>query len=185
VQIADGGRFLLAADAGSNQVSVLRIQPDGSLRLASVVSSGGVLPVSVAVHGSLVYVANAGPADSNYTGFRLAPWGSLTPVPGSTVTLPAAAQPGDVLFNGTGTKLVGTRVGTSQIDSFTVGPGGRLPQARRSAPREWGRSAASSGQPTPASCSCPTHTTAPAGHGLGIHRVGRRGAHLDRGLTGR
>ena len=51
VQIADGGRFLLAVDAGSNQVSVLRIQPDGSLRLASVVSSGGVLPVSVAVHG--------------------------------------------------------------------------------------------------------------------------------------
>jgi hypothetical protein len=54
-------------------------QRDGSLRLASVVSSGGVLPVSVAVHGSLVYVANAGPADSNYTGFRLAPWGTLTP----------------------------------------------------------------------------------------------------------
>ena len=84
-------------------------------------SSGGVLPVSIAVHGSLVYVANAGPADTNYTGFRLAPWGSLTPVPGSTVALPAAAQPGDVLFNGTGTKLIGTRVGTSQIDSFTVG----------------------------------------------------------------
>jgi len=129
VQIADGGRFLLAADAGSGQVSVLRIQPDGSLRLGSVVSSGGVLPVSVAVHGSLVYVADAGPADSDYTGFRLAPWGSLTPVPGSTVALPAAAQPGDVLFNGTGTKLVGTRVGTSQIGSFTVGLGGRLTAA--------------------------------------------------------
>jgi 6-phosphogluconolactonase len=129
VQLADGGRFLLAADAGSNQLSVLRVQPDGSLRLASVVSSGGALPVSVAVHGSLVYVANAGPADSSYAGFRLAPWGSLTPVPGSTVALPAAAQPGDVLFNGTGTKLVGTRVGTSQIDSFTVGPFGRLTAA--------------------------------------------------------
>jgi 6-phosphogluconolactonase len=101
VQIADGGRLLLAADAGSNQVSVLRIQPDGSPRLASVVSSGGVPPDSVAVHGSLVYVANASPADSDYTGFRLAPWGSLTPVPGSTIALPAAAQPGDVLFNGT------------------------------------------------------------------------------------
>ena len=71
VQIADGGRFLLAVDAGSNQVSVLRIRPDGSLHPASVVSSGGVLPVSIAVHGSLVYVANAGPADSNYAGFRL------------------------------------------------------------------------------------------------------------------
>lgn len=129
VQLAEDGRFLLAADAGSNQVSVLRVQPDGSLRLADVVSSGGALPVSIAVHGSLVYVANAGPADSNYTGFRLAPRGSLTPVPGSTVPLPAPAQPGDVLFNGTGTRLIGTRVGTSQIDSFTVRPGGRLTAA--------------------------------------------------------
>jgi 6-phosphogluconolactonase len=129
VQIADGGRFLLAVDAGSDQVSALRIEPDGSLRLASVVSSNGALPVSIAVHANLVYVANAGPADSNYTGFRLAPRGSLTPAPGSTVALPAAAQPGDVLFNGTGTRLVGTRVGTSQIDSFTVSPGGRLTAA--------------------------------------------------------
>jgi hypothetical protein len=129
LQVADGGRLLLAADAGSNQVSVLRIQPDGSLRPARVVSSGGVLPVSIAVHGSLVYVANAGPAGSSYAGFRLAPGGSLTPVPGSTVALPAAAQPGDVLFNGAGTKLIGTRVGTSQIDSFTVGLSGRLTAA--------------------------------------------------------
>jgi DNA-binding beta-propeller fold protein YncE len=42
------------------------------------------------------------------------------------VALPDGAQPGDVLFNGTGTRLAGTRVGTSQIDSFTVGSGGRL-----------------------------------------------------------
>jgi 6-phosphogluconolactonase len=129
VQFADGGRFLLAADAGSDQVSVLRVEPDGSLRLASVTSSRGALPVSIAVHGNLVYVANAGPADSDYTGFRLAPWGGLAPVPGSTVALPSAAQPGDVLFNGTGTRLIGTRVGTSQIDSFTVGLGGRLTAA--------------------------------------------------------
>jgi 6-phosphogluconolactonase len=129
VQIADGGRFLLAVDAGSDQVSALRIEPDGSLRLASVVSSNGALPVSIAVHGSLVYVANAGPADSNYTGFRLGFFGNLSPVAGSTIALPAAAQPGDVLFNGTGRRLIGTRVGTSQIDSFTVGPGGRLTAA--------------------------------------------------------
>src|ERR1700678_965670 len=142
VQIADGGRFLLAVDAGSNQVSVLRIQPDGSLRLASVVSSGGVLPVSVAVHGSLVYVANAGPADSDYTGFRLAPWGGLTPVPGSTVALRAAAQPGDVLFNGTGLGTVSaftdsgagvlTSIGSSPVADqqtapcwVTISPDGR------------------------------------------------------------
>ena len=128
-QIADGGRFLLAVDAGSDQVSALRIEPDGSLRLTSVVSSNGALPVSIAVHGSLVYVANAGTAATNYTGFRLGHGGHLFRIPGSTVTLPSAAQPGDVLFNGTGTKLVGTRVGTSQIDSFTVGFGGRLTPA--------------------------------------------------------
>ena len=107
-------------DAGSSQISVERMLPDGSLRLSDVVPSGGVLPVSIAVHGSLVYVANAGPSGSNYTGFRLSPRGSLTPVPGSTVPLPGTAQPGDVLFNSTGTRLIGTRVGTSQIDSFTV-----------------------------------------------------------------
>jgi 6-phosphogluconolactonase len=129
IQLAGGGHFLLAVDAGSNQISVDRVLPSGSLRLSDVVSSDGLLPVSIAVHGSLVYVANAGPAGSNYTGFRLSPWGRLTPIPGSTVALPSAAQPGDVLFNSTGTKLIGTRVGTSQIDSFTVGFSGRLTAA--------------------------------------------------------
>ena len=57
------------------------------------------------------------------------PNGRLEPIPGSTVTLPDGAQPGDVLFNRDGTKLAGTRVGTSQIDSFTVGSGGTLTAA--------------------------------------------------------
>src|SRR5215470_9395409 len=120
------GRFVIAVDAGSNQISVLRILPGGSLALVrgGVVPSTGVLPVSVAMHGNLVYVANAGTGGSNYTGFRLTPAGRLAPVPGSTVALPPGSQPGDLLFNGTGTKLARTRVGTSQIDSFTVGPDG-------------------------------------------------------------
>jgi len=113
---------VIAVDAGSSQISVLRILPGGSLALvrAGVVPSGGVLPVSVAVHGNLVYVANAGTGGSSYTGFRLTPVGRMAPVPGSAISLPSGSQPGDVLFNGTGTKLAGTRVGTSQIDSFTA-----------------------------------------------------------------
>lgn len=127
LQISPDGKFLIAADAGSNQVSVLRIKDDGSLRLVrdGVVSSRGVLPVSVAIHDDLVYVANSGNGGSNYTGFRLRDDGRLEPIPGSTVALPDGAAPGDVLFNGDGTKLAGTRVGTSQIDSFTVGNDGR------------------------------------------------------------
>jgi 6-phosphogluconolactonase len=131
LQITQDGQFLIAVDAGSNQISVLRIGWDGSLALVpgGVVSSGGVLPVSIAVHGSLVYVANAGPSGSNFTGFRLGFSGQLQPVPGSTVALPATAQPGDVLFNADGSKLAGTLVGTSQIASYTVGFGGRLTAA--------------------------------------------------------
>jgi 6-phosphogluconolactonase len=122
-----GDHYLLAVDAGSDQISVLRIARDGSLRAApgGVVSSGGAEPVSIAVHRHLVYVANAGPAGSNYTGFAFY-GGHLWPLPGSTVSLPSTAQPGDVLFNSTGTLLAGTRVGTAQIDSFAVGSDGRL-----------------------------------------------------------
>jgi 6-phosphogluconolactonase len=134
IQITPDGRFLLAVDAGSNQISVLRIHRDGSLSLVpgGAVSSGGLLPDSIAVHRSLVYVANSGTGGSNYTGFRLGDNGRLYPIPGSTVTLAANAAPGDVLFNGTGTKLAGTEVGTSQIDSFTVGFAGRLTAAPHS-----------------------------------------------------
>ncbi len=79
IQITPDGRFLLAVDAGSNQISVLRIHRDGSLSLVpgGVVSSGGLLPDSVAVHGDLVYVANSGTGGSNYTGFRLGFFGQL------------------------------------------------------------------------------------------------------------
>ena len=131
LQFAAGGRLLLAVDAGSNQVSVLRVHRDGSLSLVpgGVVSSGGTLPDSIAVHGDLVYVANSGTGNSNYTGFRLSFGGRLIPIPGSTVALASGAAPGDVLFNGTGTKLAGTEVGPSLIDSFTVGRDGRLTAA--------------------------------------------------------
>src|ERR1700733_12212297 len=128
LQSAFGGRYVLATDAGSNQVSVLAAGPGGRLYpvRGGTVDSGGIEPVSIAVHGNLVYVANAGPGGSNYTGFVLGFDGRLHPLPGSTVALPDSAQPGDVLFNATGTRLVGTRVASSQIDSFVVDPAGRL-----------------------------------------------------------
>jgi 6-phosphogluconolactonase len=131
LQVTNDGRFLIAVDAGSNQLSVLRIKPSGSLQLVpnGVVSSDGPTPVSVAVHDGLVYVANAAAVGPNYTGFTLSPSGQLHPLANSTVSLPNGSQPGDVLFNSTGTNLVGTRVGTSEIDSFAVGRNGLLTEA--------------------------------------------------------
>ncbi len=129
IQVSSDDQFLLAVDAGSDQVSVLRIEPDGALRLNQVVSSDGPTPVSIAVHDNLVYVANAGAVGPNYTGFTLNLFGQLRPLSDSTVSLPNGSQPGDVLFNSTGTSLVGTRVGPSEIDSFVVGRDGLLTAA--------------------------------------------------------
>ena len=131
LQITSNGKYLLAVDAGSNQISVLRINDDGELNPVGggPVSSGGVKPVSIAVHGSLVYVANAGDGGSNYTGFTLNPGGHLRPIAGSTVALPAGSSPGDVLFNSDGTRLIGAEVGPSVIDSFVVGANGLLTAA--------------------------------------------------------
>ena len=137
LQLSADGHFLLAADAGSNQISVLRIGPGGALHAVpgGPVASGGIQPISIAVHSDLVYVANEGngTTGSNYTGFRLASNGVLKPLSQSTVALPPTALPGDVLFNATGTHLVGTEVGPSAgpsfIDSFDVGADGRLTPA--------------------------------------------------------
>ena len=73
LQRSTDGRYLLATDPASNQISVLRIKPNGGLQLVEVEGSHGTSPVSIAVHGSLVYVANGGAGGSNYTGFRLNP----------------------------------------------------------------------------------------------------------------
>jgi 6-phosphogluconolactonase len=138
IQATADGKWVLAVDAGSNQISVLAVGNDGSLSPApgSPVSSGGIEPVSIAVHGGVVYVANEGDgtSGSNYTGFTLADDGRLAPLSDSTVSLPATALPGDILFNGTGKNLIGIEVGTTdpstfRIDSFLVGGDGRLTPA--------------------------------------------------------
>ena len=127
------GRYLLATDPASNQISVLRIKPNGGLQLADVASSNGTTPTSIAVHGSLVYVANGGAGGSNYTGFRLNAGGRLRPIPGSTYALPDNALPGHILISPDGRRLVGTRVGPnagpSYLDAFAISRNGRLTPA--------------------------------------------------------
>ena len=134
IQVTRDGRYLLAVDAGSNQISVLRLTAGGVPVLAGQpVSSGGITPVSVAVSPfGLVYVANQGNGGSGYSGFRLGFGGSLTPIAGSTVTVPDGSGVGDVFFNAFGNHLVGTRTGTSEIDSFVVLPDGHLLAAKGS-----------------------------------------------------
>src|SRR5439155_214685 len=81
-----------------------------------------------------VYVNDNTAGENTVAAFDRHSDGPLTPLPGSTVPLPRTANPGDILFNSTGTNLVGVEVGTSDpstflIDSFVVGKHGSLAAA--------------------------------------------------------
>ena len=141
IQVSNDGRLLFAVDAGSNQVSVLRIQPDGALQLSQVLASNGPSPVSIAVHHNLVYVANAGAVGPNFTGFTLNLFGQLQPLAHSTVSLANGSQPGDVLFQqrDRDERRRHASSATSQIDTFAcVGRSGLLAAAPGSpSPAQW------------------------------------------------
>jgi 6-phosphogluconolactonase (cycloisomerase 2 family) len=125
VILSSDNRWLLAVNAGSNDISVFRVVPTG-LMLTDTEPSLGTMPISVTMSGDLVYVLNAG-VPNNVTGFTLSMNGTLTPVAGSTTTLSAAStNPAQVEFTPSGDRLVVTEKDTNLIDVFTVTSGGTL-----------------------------------------------------------
>jgi Lactonase, 7-bladed beta-propeller len=126
-------RVLLCVNAGSDTVSVFRIVRGDRLRLTQQIASGGSFPISIAVHGSLVYVLNAGGAGA-LRGYRLS-GAHLRPIVGSDRSLGLAntnppnflASPGQVGFSRDGRRLIVTTKGSgSDLLVFRVGPVGRL-----------------------------------------------------------
>ena len=125
--------LLYAVNAGSNTVSVFSVHGD-DLALRQVIGSGGVFPVSVAVHGNLVYVLNAlnGGSVQGYVNF----FGHLFPLPGSyrNLNLPIPSNgnqfvstPGQVAFSPDGSQLiVTTKASGNSIDVFGVGRFGEI-----------------------------------------------------------
>jgi 6-phosphogluconolactonase len=117
VVLSDDGRWLLAVNAGSDELSLFTVQPDG-LRLADRAGSGGSKPTSVAVSGALVYVLNNG--TPNISGFHLTD-GELTALAGSTRPLSSAdADPAHVSFTADGRVLIVTERGTNSISSYLI-----------------------------------------------------------------
>jgi 6-phosphogluconolactonase (cycloisomerase 2 family) len=121
---ADG--LLYAVNAGSDTISVFAIFGD-HLALRQVLSSGGSFPVSIAVHGNVVYVLNA--EDGGWVQGYVNAFGHLLPVPGSGRALglnPTASPqftntPGQIAFSPDGSKLiVTTKENGSDIDVFRV-----------------------------------------------------------------
>jgi 6-phosphogluconolactonase len=117
VVLSDDGRWLLVVNAGSDELSLFAVQPDG-LRLADRVGSGGSKPTSVAISGALVYVLNNG--TPNISGFHLVE-GKLTALAGSTRPLSGAdADPAQISFTAGGGALIVTERGTNSISSYTI-----------------------------------------------------------------
>lgn len=123
-----GHQFLFAVNAGSNQISVLRIS-QSELDLVDVVDSGGIRPISLTLHDNLLYVLNEG-GTPNITGFTVGGDGTLTPLAGSTQPLigGTAADPAQVSFNHNGTLLVVTEKAGNRIDTYIIDVNG-LPSA--------------------------------------------------------
>ena len=121
IVLSENGETLFAVNAGSDEVSVFHVDANG-LTLTDKASSGGVRPISIAVHEDWVYVLNAGGSGTgNITGFVLTNRDTLKPIPGSTRPLSGpATAPAQVEFNPEGDTLVVTEKATQIIDTYTV-----------------------------------------------------------------
>src|SRR5215510_14767409 len=126
--------LLYAVNAGSGTVTVF-VAHGHRLFRQQVISSGGRFPVSVAVHGNLVYVLNALNGGS-VRGYRVFA-GRLFPIRGSKRLLhldPAASPqfvntPGQVAFSPDGSQLiVTTKANGNDVDVFGIRPDGTITQ---------------------------------------------------------
>ncbi len=127
--ITHGNRFLIAVNAGSNQISVLKIKKN-ELQLVDVVDSGGIRPISLALsRDDFLYVLNEG-GTPNITGFDFDEDGTLTPLAGSTQPLigGVAADPAQIGFSSDGSLLVVTEKAGNRINTYTIDDDG-LPSA--------------------------------------------------------
>jgi 6-phosphogluconolactonase (cycloisomerase 2 family) len=123
VILSENNRWLLVVNAGSNDISVFAVLPDG-LRLTDREPSGGLHPVSVTEKNRLVYVLNAGGAvggQDSISGFRLSPEGLLQAIPGSIQPLSAASTgPAEIGFTPDGGTLLVSEKNTNVLDTFAI-----------------------------------------------------------------
>lgn len=128
MRLSPGGHLLFVVNGGDNSVSSFRVT-DWGLQLVSHVSSGGSLPISLALDGHLLYVLNED--SGNISGLYVSHGGHLTPIPGSSQPLssdtsgePANGAPAQIGFSPDGSVLNVTERLTDTIDTFRMRPNG-------------------------------------------------------------
>jgi 6-phosphogluconolactonase (cycloisomerase 2 family) len=121
----DASGTLLAVNAGSGTLTSFRVE-GRQLKDRHVVSSGGRFPSSVAVHGKVAYVMNAG-GHGSVQGFEITGEG-LRPLPGSYRSLGLdnkdiplfSSSPGEVSFTPDGRNLVVTTKSANTVEVFPM-----------------------------------------------------------------
>lgn len=130
LQLSSDHRFLYAANAGSDDVSVFAVNGT-QLTLLQKVYAGDV-PNSITIHEDLLYVLDGSVAGNGILGFRRAADGTLTKLENSFRLLSSPiAVPGQVEFSPDGRLLLVTQKTTNvllqppnAIDVFLVGSNG-------------------------------------------------------------
>lgn len=127
LQLSRDGRWLAVANAGSDEISLFAVTRHG-LQLTDKTGSGGKRPISIALHGNLLYVLNAGGAlpggKDSIAGFVMA-GGNLYHLEGSVQGLSRDnAAPAEILFTRDGENLIVTEKATGLIDTFQMGNDG-------------------------------------------------------------
>jgi 6-phosphogluconolactonase (cycloisomerase 2 family) len=117
-------RHLFAVNAGSNSISSLAVSRDGlRLTLEDVAPSRGKTPISLTLHGDLLYVLNS-TGVGNIAGFRVGADGSLSTLANSQRPLSDdLVEPAEVAFDAAGSVLMVTEKATSLIDTWAVDHG--------------------------------------------------------------
>ena len=124
IALSPDGHWLIAVNAGSNDVSAFAVDRDGGLQLVSRAPAGGTDPISVTSHGDLVYVLDAGGAGNIAGLFNFG--GRLLRVPGWTQPLSGAGtSPEEIAFSPDGRVLVVTEKGANEIVTYRVTVFGR------------------------------------------------------------
>jgi 6-phosphogluconolactonase (cycloisomerase 2 family) len=115
-----------SVNAGDSTISMLALDEDGTMSAMSTVPSGGVHPVSIAVHDGVVYVANQGdpkatPVGANISGFQVMS-DQLVAIAGSTQPLSGTTDvhPTDIGFSPDGAYVVVAERLANKLDTFAL-----------------------------------------------------------------
>lgn len=125
VVLSESHEALFAVDAGSDDITSFRVGSQGTLTLASRVSSGGTRPNSIAAHGNIVYTLNSG--DNTVSGFRVGSGARLVAIPHSTRSLAQGADGAAAIrFTPDGKRVIVAERVSNRLEVFAVREDGRL-----------------------------------------------------------